>query len=405
MDLMNLNNDKFAGTQRESFIDPDLFVADPAKGQNGTYKAIGRFLPWWKNLDLSKYKKDKAVLVHPLSKDFLRVDCPSSINKPSVLFALDKILKDREKAKQDESLVKEIRESFSRFGVHYSPFYVHKDPQIPMNDNKLKIVEFGYQIDKLIQALLNPAEAELEVDMPGIPKARKINPYSLLDGKDFLWLVKKKSKRFKDYEGCKFMDTVTPFMFLHEGAKHVVTQDELIQTSQGIDTPIALFLKNNTPNMEKYYYKEWTEETYKQVASYLKAIIPYKQLMAELIESCRDLKMRDMLTAQIDMTYNVSAPAPVITPLPTSQAAPTVQPATIAAPAVTPEPAAQPGFVFDQPQHQQPATTPAPVITQAPAEAPVIQAGPPAQTHAATEQAPPPSVVEEDEFSKMLKGL
>ena len=38
------------------------FVADPAKGQNGTYKAIGRFLPWWKNLDLSKYKKDKSVL-------------------------------------------------------------------------------------------------------------------------------------------------------------------------------------------------------------------------------------------------------------------------------------------------------------------------------------------------------
>lgn len=428
MDLLNLDDKQFSQAPRESFVDPDLYTPDPAKGQQGVYKGVGRFLPWYKDPNNSKLRKNMAVLTNPLSKDKLVIDCPSTVNKPSVLWALDKMLKDRENNKVDMDLVKEIREYFNRFLNFYSPFYIFKDPQVPALENQIKIINFGITLDRLIQKELNPEDAELN------PNARKINPYSLTAGKDFLVVVKKKSKRFKDYEGCKFLPDVVPFRFIHNGDKHVVTVEELQLTAQGQDTPIAAFLKNNTPNLDKYAYREWTDDTYKQVALFLKAIIPYQGFMRELIDNTREDKMKQLLIdvtsgafygAQQQQAPQAQAPAPqaqtTIAPSVMTQQ-PTEQPA----PAPAPQ-AQQPSGNVDlmnmntAPQAQAPVTpapqaqapvTPAPQapVTPAPqAQAPVTPAPQAEQPAPQAQQAPAPQagvkLDENQEFDKMLQGL
>ena len=384
MDLLNLDDKQFSNTQRESFIDPDLYYIDPAKGQQGVYKSIGRFVPWWKNPNTSKLRKNTVVMTNPLSKDKLVVDCPSSKpNTPSILWDLDKMLKDREANKLDVEMTKEIREYFNRFLTFHSPFYIFKDPQVPALENTIKILNFGITFDKLIQKELNPEDAELN------PNAIKINPYSLTAGKDFLTVVKKKSKRFKDYDGCKFIETVTPFRFVLNNAQHVVTVEELQTLATGAETPIGKFLQENTPNLEKYAFREWTEDTYKQVAVFLKAIIPYAGFMRELIEYTRDEKMKQLMISitagtpsgqgtiqtpanTAPATVNATIPAPVQTPAPTV-AAPVTEAQTVATP------------VIETPT---PVQTPAPAVTQ------------PAATQAA------PVVLNGDnEFDKMLKDL
>jgi hypothetical protein len=403
MDLLNLDDKQFAQAPRESFVDPDMYVMDPAKGQQGVYKGVGRFLPWWKDPNGSKYRKNVVMLTNPLSKDRLVVDCPSTISQPSVLWALDKMLKDREKNNVDIDLVKEIRESFSRFLNFYSPFYIYKDMQQSALENQIKILNFGITIDKLIQKELNPEDADLN------PNAKKINPYSLTEGKDFLFVVKKKSKRYKDYDDCKFLADVVPFRFMIGAEKHVVTREELVQMSQGVETPLSKFLQANTPNMDKYKYREWTEDTYKQVALYLKAIISYQGFMRELIDGTREEKMKQMLIdATSGLTYGT-----------------TLQNQTPAQTNIAPETMTQNQAQAQVPAAQAPAAqapaTQAPaqgidLTGSAPAQAPAQVQTPTAQTPSPQTEIPvgqqtPPQpqqgvkLDEDDQFSKMLNAL
>lgn len=403
MDLLNLDEKQFTQQQRESFVDPDLYTPDPAKGQQGVYKSVGRFLPWHKNPNISKLRKNSAMLTNPLSKDKLGIDCPSTVNKPSVLWALDKMLKDRENNKIDLDMVKEIRESFSRYLNFYSPFYIFKDPQFPALENQVKILSFGITLDRLIQKELNPEDADLN------PNARKINPYSLTEGKDFLVVIKKKSKRFKDYDGCKFLDDVVPFRFFIGADRHIVTLEELQQTGAGQNTPIAKFLVENTPNLEKYGYREWTDDTYRQVAAYLKAIIPYQGFMKELIDNTREDKMKQMLIDATSGYYGApqSAQGTIIAPaVMTEQAAqPAAQVAQPAAQAAQPaaqvaQPAVQPqqpsaGINLIEPQVQQPAAQVQQPAAQPQVQQPVI---PPATGE-------PKKLDENAQFEQMLAGL
>ena len=377
-----MDDKQFSQQQRESFVDPDLYNPDPAKGQQGVYKGVGRFLPWWKDPNSSKLRKNIVLITNPLSKDRLSVDCPSSVNKPSVLWALDKMLRDRDNNKVDLDMVKEIREYFNRYLNFYSPFYIFKDPQMPALENQVKIISFGVTFDKLIQKELNPEDAELN------PNARKINPYSLVAGKDFLVVIKKKSKRFKDYEGCKFLPDVVPFRFITNGEKHVVTVEELQQTAQNIETPISKFLKENTPDLSKYSYREWSDDTYKQVALYLKSILPYTAFMRELIENTREEKMKQML---IDVTSgNFGA-------IPSQAAAPAVS---------TPAPAAQ-QTIAPSAMTEQKSVNLMDMGSTSPQNVPPAQTAPPAQTVPPAQTAPAGTSQpdENSEFDNMLKGL
>lgn len=281
-DLFNLNADDFTGKPIKSWkVDENLFNPSPDQGQNGVYKAIIRFIPWAQDPKHSKYKKYSATLTNPLTNERLYIDCPSTTGAPSILWSLDTELKELKET--EPTVYAEIKEYFNRFYNYYSPIYIKRDPQTPQVEGKIKIYAFGYGIDNLIQQELNP-ESELVT-------VKKINPYSLLEGKDFVLVVKRKTKKYREYTSSKFMPEVSPLIITHNGKEIPASTDPKVSNF------ISKFLLENTPDMSQYFLKPWTEEEYVKVAQFIKAIVPYKNIIDKLVAGLRDEKLKSLFTS------------------------------------------------------------------------------------------------------------
>lgn len=283
-DLFNLNPDDFSGKSAAQArkVDENMYNPGPDQGQNGTYKSIIRFIPWAEDPSKSKYKKYAAKLVNPLTNERLVVDCPSTIGKSSILWSLD--LELRKLANEEPEIVKEIQKYFNRYYNYYSPVYIKRDPQMPGLEGQIKVFSYGYTIDNLIQQEINP-EAELI-------SVSKVNPFSLTEGKDFVLVVKRKTKAWRDFSSSKFMNEVSPLIVKHptKGVDIPINDDPKVRQF------ISEFLKNNTPDMSQYHYREWTDNEYEKVAEYIKAIVPYKQIIDSLVGSLKDEKMKSFFT-------------------------------------------------------------------------------------------------------------
>lgn len=280
IDLLNLNNDDFSGKSQARKVDENLYNPGPDQAQNGIYKAVVRFLPYAKDKALSKYKKYTAKLVNPLTNEKMYIDCPSTNGVSSILWSLDKEIKNLEKT--EPTVHEELKKYFSRSYNYYSPAYIKKDPQFPAMEGKIKIIPFGYTIDNLIQQQLNP-----EADLLGV---QKINPYHLIDGKDFIFVVKRKTKTWRDFSSCQFINQVSPLIVNIDGQEIPMTTDSA-RVSQ-----ISNFILENTPDMTPYLFKPWTDADYEKVAQFVKAIVPYKQVLENVLADCRDEKIKKFFT-------------------------------------------------------------------------------------------------------------
>jgi hypothetical protein len=278
MDILNLNNDDFSGKSSARKIDENLYNPGPDQGQNGIYKAIFRYVPYVKDNKLSKYRKYTSKLVNPLTNERLYIDCPSTNGVSSILWSLDKELK---KLKESEpSIHEELSKYFSRSYNYYSPVYIKKDPQFPALEGKIKIFPFGYTIDNLIQQQLTP-----EAEFVSVPK---INPFHPIDGKDFVLVVKRKTKSWRDFSSCKFMDQVSPLILTVDGNEIPMTTDP-----KRVEY-VTDFLVNNTPDMTPYLFTPWTDSDYEKVAQLVKAIVPYKQIIENVMADLKDEKMKKL---------------------------------------------------------------------------------------------------------------
>lgn len=278
-DLFNLNPDDFTGKSSASqYIDTNIFNPSPDQGQNGVYKAIIRFIPWAVNPKQSKYKKYTARLTNPLTNERLALDCPSTTGAPSILWSIDLMLRDLKDS--EPQIYDEIKRYFNRYYNYYSPIYIKRDPQVLDYEGQIKIYSFGYSIDNLIQQELSPPMSELITTQP------KINPYSLTEGKDFVLVVKRKTKQWRDYSSSKFMTEVSPLIIEHNGKEIPITNDPKSAAFA------KKFLTENTPDLSQYFLKPWTEEEYAKVATFVKAIVPYKQLLDNLVSGIKDDKLK-----------------------------------------------------------------------------------------------------------------
>jgi hypothetical protein len=280
-DLFNLNPDDFTGkTGGTRKVDENLYNPGPDQGQNGIYKAIIRFVPWPENPKLSKYKKYSAKLINPLTNEKLFVDCPSTTGAPSILWSLDTELKNLKDSEPE--VHKEISKYFNRYYNFFSCIYIKRDPQFPALEGKIKVYSFGYGIDNLIQQELHP-ESELV-------SVQSINPYSLTNGKDFVLVVKRKTKSWRDYSSSKFMSEVSPLIISHQGKEIPVSTDPKVAKFA------TEFLKANAPDLSPYFLKTWTDEEYVKIAEFIKAIVPYKQIIDNLVAGLKDEKMKSLFT-------------------------------------------------------------------------------------------------------------
>ena len=281
-DLFNLNPDDFSGKSSSAArkMDDNIYNPGPDQGQNGIYKSVIRFIPWVGDPTKSKYKKYAAKLVNPLTNERLIVDCPSTNGGPSILWSLDLELK--KLANEEPTVVEEIRKYFNRYYNYYSCVYIKKDPQFPANEGKIKVYSYGYTIDNLIQQEINP-EAELVT-------TQKINPFSLTQGKDFVLVIKRKTKAWRDFSSSKFMSEVSPLIITHNGKEIPVSNDPKVMQF------VSEYFKKNSPDLSQYFYKEWTDYEYEKVAEFIKAIVPYKQIIDNLVSGLKDEKMKKYFT-------------------------------------------------------------------------------------------------------------
>jgi hypothetical protein len=281
-DLFNLNPDDFSGKSSSAArkMDDNIYNPGPDQGQNGIYKSVIRFIPWVGDPSKSKYKKYAAKLVNPLTNERLIVDCPSTNGGPSILWSLDLELK--KLANEEPTVVEEIRKYFNRYYNYYSCVYIKKDPQFPANEGKIKVYSYGYTIDNLIQQEINP-EAELVT-------TQKINPFSLTQGKDFVLVIKRKTKAWRDFSSSKFMSEVSPLIITHNGKEIPVSNDPKVMGF------VTEYFKKNSPDLSQYFYKEWTDYEYEKVAEFIKAIVPYKQIIDNLVSGLKDEKMKKYFT-------------------------------------------------------------------------------------------------------------
>lgn len=295
-DFFDLPEDGFSKQKSSSSkkVDPNVYDPDP-NAYNGSYKSVFRFIPYVFDKSKSKYIKYTAKFWNPLTKESLFVDCPSNVEKPSILWTIESTL--RGLRKEEPELIAEIDKQFSRWSTYHSAVYIKKDPQRPDLEGSIKIFKFRNQIDMLIDQLVNPEEVD------GISLSKKVNPYHLLEGKDFLCVVGKKTQQFRDWSKCKFMDEVTPLIF------KIGDTQVAVENSEKSVKLVNEFLTKNTPKMDEYYHQEWTDETFDKVAEAIVAAIPQKEILEMILGRSKDSRMNELVRARMGGLSRVSKPA------------------------------------------------------------------------------------------------
>ena len=165
VDIFNLQPESFVNAPKKKSLDTYEPAAD--KGRDGVYSAIVRFLPNWKSPTNSKIHKFRVWLQDPTEEKGFYVDCPSSVNKPSVLKDLFWKLKKSSSAREQE-----LADNFSRADTYYSLVQIIEDTNQPDLVGKIMVFRYGTKINQKIESLLNlkalKVAAKISQDMLGI---------------------------------------------------------------------------------------------------------------------------------------------------------------------------------------------------------------------------------------------
>lgn len=281
-DFFDLPKDDFVkkSGSGERKTDPNIYNPDP-NAFNGSYKSVFRFIPYIHDKSMSKYTKYSAKFWNPLTRESLFIDCPSNDGSPSILWDIERVIKSLEKEEPD--LHKKLSSSFSRWHTNFSPVYIKKDPQRPELEGTIKFFKFSSQINTMIEGQITPEENDL------IETAASCNPYHLLEGKDFLCVVGKKTKTFRDWTKCKFMDDVTPLVF------KIKDKQVAVENNEKSVKLVQEFLKKNTPTLDEYLYTPWTDSEYNKVAEAIISNITPRPVLDMVLEKTKDSKIKEII--------------------------------------------------------------------------------------------------------------
>jgi hypothetical protein len=254
-DLFNLGAEDFEQpSSGKSEI--ERYKPSAKAGKDNVYKAVVRFLPWHENPKKSIMSKWTAWLVDPVSGDGKYVDCPSSVGKKSILQDVYwKLRKSESVAEQD------LAKNFSRRQAFASLVQIIKDDNQPDLVGKIMVFPYGVKIHNKIMAQIKP-----EFGKPHIP-------FDLFEGRPFLLNITLVAG-FNNYDNCTFLDEKLPF---------TIDGEQLEKTPENIQK-IAAYLKEHSPDLSKYDFREWDDETTQFVMTVIKNTIP-KGKVIESIKS------------------------------------------------------------------------------------------------------------------------
>jgi len=218
------------------------------KGQGGVYQSVIRFIPWHKNPSQSILEKWVSWLVDPVTQKGRFVDCPSSVGKQSLLQDMYFRLKKSESVQEQKKA-----DIFSRRHNFAALIQVIQDKQQSELEGKILVYRFGKKIWEKINAELKPVIGEPH------------NPFDLLNGKLFTLIITKVSG-YNNYDQAKFVDKIVPLCLIDaEGKLQPITPN----TDKKM---VFEYLQSNSPELTKYGFREWDQDTYDYVNGVITAV-------------------------------------------------------------------------------------------------------------------------------------
>lgn len=226
----------------------DEYNPSADKGQNGVYKSVIRFVSWWQDPNHSYIDKWVSWLVDPVTGYGKVIDCPSSVGKNSPLMEMYRKLKNSESIQEQKKA-----EVFSRRHQYTLLIQVIKDDNNRDLEGKILVWKVGKKIWEKYEAEKKPVMGEPH------------EPFNLLDGKAFA-LVITKVAGFNNYDQSRFLDKRIPLLIPDQSGKLIPITDKTPRET------VFNFLKENSPDLGKYNYREWDTETYDYVNSVITAV-------------------------------------------------------------------------------------------------------------------------------------
>ena len=248
-DIFNLNNDDFI--EKETSKESDFYKPDPKRGKDNVYKSLIRFVPFHKDPKKSKVKKYHYWLVDPLTGDGISVDCPSTVNQKSVIQdTFWKLKKSQSVAEQ------KLSDKFKRREVYFALVQILKDDHDPSLVGKIKVLKFGQKLNAILQSELQP-----EYGKP-------YNPFDPFGGR-VMALTVTILAGFNNYDTSKFVGEETPLLL--DGKPIKKDKQDMARFLE--------FLEQNSPDLTKYEYKEWSDETREKVKSIIENTVPTMRMV------------------------------------------------------------------------------------------------------------------------------
>ena len=251
-DLFNLSANDLV--HKEENKSSELFKPAADKGKDGVYSAVVRFIPWHKNPKKSIMNKWTSWLVDPLTDKGRYVDCPSSVGQKSII--QDMFWKLR---KSDSVAEQNLSKNFSRRQTFASLVQVIKDDNNPDSVGKIMVWSYGVKVHEKIQDVMQPEFGEPHI------------PFDLFEGKPFHVKVTKVAG-FNNYDSCKFLDQEHPIS---------VNGEQVERDEEGMKK-ILEYLQTASPDLEKYDFQEWDEDTTQYVNNVVANTVPGGRMASEV---------------------------------------------------------------------------------------------------------------------------
>ena len=263
-DIFSLDNEDFLKPEPQSNGgDANIYKPYPELGKDGVYKALIRFLPNIASPKKSKIHKYYVWLKDPVDNSNFVADCPTTVGKKSILKDLYWKLKNSPSAKDQE-----LSKSFSRKEDYYSLIQIVKDPNHAELEGKIMVFKFGKKVADMIEQQIKPEYGAA------------CNPYDVFEGKNFGLHVRKVGD-WNNYDLCQF---------LGEKEAILVNGARLEKTEEG-QKAVVEYLKTGPQDLvEKYDYREWTDEDREKINSIIRNIVPDGRLVSEILSGSPDSK-------------------------------------------------------------------------------------------------------------------
>lgn len=278
-DIFNLDNDSFVKKDAKRDEDEYLYKPYPELGKDGVYKSLIRFVPNLANPKKSKIHQYYVWLKDPVDGSNFKALCPSTVGKKSILKDLFWKLKNSNSAKDQE-----LSKNFSRKEDFYSLIQVVKDPNRPDLEGKIMFLKFGRKVNDLIEQQIKP-----EFGTPS-------NPYDLFEGRAFGLHVRKVGE-WNNYDLCQFV-----------GERSALIIDGVpVEKDEESRERIVKYLKTGPQDLEKFDFKEWTEDENEKIMKIVRNTIPDGRMISEIIGGSSSTSSSKASTSAEDFLSNGSS--------------------------------------------------------------------------------------------------